>query len=397
MKMELTKNLDGIVPDPVRYWVKVAKDAQATNNFTIGVPDPIPKDALEVYAKAAYEQDMKGATAYPPFDGDENLKKSIITMEANFGAKMTEDDLSRIYVTIGASQALQFVFSLFPAGHEVLVNTPCWGTIHNMLAHSGVKGVPVAFFEEGRFIPENAKKARSDKTEALYINFPANPTGEIAPEAELKKICSWAAAEGIQIIADEPYKYLIFERKKTPYQSPISFGADIAPKVNLISSFSKIIKPDIRLGYIRLSPEILAAHKMVGFYFRNLSAGASASVQAGVNALVQKDPQLKFLRPIVDGYKAKSELMQKYVGEWGCELPYKPSGTYMMFPTTPDGSDADEWVRKTANERKTAFIPGSSFGATFKGFEHLNKHFRIGFGGGMTKEKITEIMEKLVR
>jgi aspartate/methionine/tyrosine aminotransferase len=394
--MKLTSNLDGIVPDPVRYWVKVAKDAGATNNFTIGVPDPIPKDALEVFAKAAYEQEMKGATAYPPFDGDEGLKRSIIAMEGNFGAKLTEEDITRIYVTIGASQALQFVFSLFPAGDEILVNTPCWGTIHNMLAHSGIKGVPVAFFEGGRFSQENARGALSKRTQALYINFPANPTGEVVPEAELKKLCGWAAQEGLQIISDEPYKYLVFDTKKTPYTSPINFGADIASKVNLVSSFSKIVKPDIRLGYIRLSPDMLKADDMVGFYFRNLSAGASASVQAGVNALVQKDPQLKFLKPIVEGYRLKSELMQKYVMEWGCELPYKPSATYMMFPTIPEGDDADEWVRRTAAKKKTAFIPGSSFGATFRGFEHLKRHFRIGFGGGMSREKITEVMQGLL-
>jgi aspartate/methionine/tyrosine aminotransferase len=395
--VSLTKNLECIRPDPVRYWVKVAKDAGATNNLTIGVPDPIPRDSLEVFAKAQYDAEMKGTTGYPPFDGEESLKKAIISMEANFGAKMTEADMGRIFVTVGASQALQFAFSLFPADSEIMVMTPCWGTIHNMIAHSGVKGVPVSLFEGGRFIEENAKKAQTKKTQAVYINFPANPTGEVAPEAEVKKMCGWASSHGIQIIADEPYKYLIFDRKKTPYASPVSYGGDIAENTCVISSFSKIVKPDIRLGYIRLSPKILAAHEMVGFYFRNLSAGASAGVQAGVTALVQKDPELKFLKPIVEGYRAKSELVGKYMAEWGCELPYSPDATYMMFPTTPDGSDGEEWVRKTAVEKKTAFIPGTSFGGNFKGFEGLKKHFRIGFGGGMTLEKAKAVMEALVK
>lgn len=395
--MKLTKNLDGIVPDPVRYWVKVGKDAGATNNMTIGVPDKIPKDSLEIFAKAQYDEEMKGATGYPPFDGDESLKKAILSMEANFGASMTDADLPRIFVTVGASQALQFAFSLFPAGSEIMTMTPCWGTIHNMMAHSGVKGVPVSLFEGGRFVQENAERAHSKKTQAVYINFPANPTGEVVPEAEVRKMCGWAAAEGIQIIADEPYKYLIFDRGRTPYTSPVSWGGDIADNTCVISSFSKIVKPDIRLGYVRLSPKILAAHDMVGFYFRNLSAGASEGVQAGVTALVQKDPKLGFLKPIVEGYRQKSELIAKYMLEWGCSLPYKPAATYMMFPTTPDGSDAEDWVRKTAVQKKTAFIPGTSFGGGFKGFRQLKKHFRIGFGGGMTRERVVEVMEALVR
>jgi aspartate/methionine/tyrosine aminotransferase len=393
--MKLTRNLNRIVPDPVRYWVKVGKDAGAVNNLTIGVPDPIPRESLEVFAKAQHECEMRGATGYPPFDGEVSLKKAIVSMEGHFGAALSEADVPGIYVTVGASQALQFAFSLFDPGTEVIANTPCWGTIYNMVAHSGVKGVPASLFEGGRFVEENAKKALSGKSQAVYINFPSNPTGEIVPEAQLRLMCGWAAAEGLQVISDEPYKYLIYDREKTPYKSPVSFGGDIAGKVSLVSSFSKIVKPDIRLGFIRLSPEIIKGHEMVGFYFRNLSAGASEGVQAGVTALVQDDPTLKFLRPIVDGYRAKSEIAAKSLTGWGCRLPYRPAAAYMMFPTTPDGSDAEDWVRKTAAEKKTAFIPGTSFGGGFKGFEHLKRHFRLGFGGGMTKERLSEVMGQL--
>jgi len=393
--VKLTKNLDGIIPDPVRYWLKVGKDAGATNNLTIGVPDQIPKEALETFAKAEYEAEVKGATSYPAFDGEDGVKKAIVAMEANFGANMTEADLGRIYVTVGASQALQFVFSLFPAGSEILVTTPCWGTIYNMVAHSGVNGVPVGLFEGGKFIKENADNAVTKKSQAVYINFPANPTGEVVPEAELRKMCEWAVSRDLQIISDEPYKYLIFDRDKTPYTSPVSMGEEIAERTNLVSSFSKIVKPDIRLGYIRLSPQILAADDMVGFYFRNLSAGASRGVQAGVTALVNQDPTLNFLRPIVDGYRKKSDLAAKYLGEWGCQLPYKPAATYMIFPTTPHGEDGEEFVRRTAVEKKTAFIPGTSFGGSFKGFEELKKHFRVGFGAGMTVGKLEDVLKAL--
>jgi len=393
--MEVTRNLDGIVPDPVRHWVKVAKEAGAVNNLTIGVPDRMPADMLAAYAKAAYDYEMKGSTGYPPFDGEESLKRAIVSLEGNFGAELTDQDIPSLYVTVGASQALQFVFSLFPSGSELMVATPAWGTIHNMAAHSGVKGFPAALFVNGKFIEENAKKALTKETAAVYVNYPNNPTGETIGEAELRRMCSWAATANLQIITDEPYKYLIFDRKKTPYKSPVSFGGDIAGNVSLVSSFSKIVKPDIRLGFIRLSTRLASSHKMVGYYFRNLSAGASAAAQAGVTAILEKDPSVSFLKPIVEGYKRKSDLIAKYMRQWGCELPYKPAATYMMFPTTPDGSDADEWVTKTAYGKKTAFVPGTSFGGTYKGFEHLRKHFRIGFGGGMTEEKARLIMEDI--
>ncbi len=393
--MKINENIARIVPDPIRYWVKVAKDAGAVNMFTIGVPDPMPEKTLETFAKGVYEQEKKGATGYPPFVGEGFLKENIITMESNYGAKLNDTDLEKMYVTVGASQALQFIFSVFKTGSEIIVNTPGWGTIHNLISHSGNIGVPASMFEGGRFIEENAENALSDKTCAVYINYPANPTGEVVPESELKKMCGWAVSNNLQIISDEPYKYILFDRKKTPYTSPVCFGDDINQKVNLISSFSKIVKPDIRLGFIRVSDDILESHEMVGFYFRNLSAGSSRGIQAGVSALIQEDPELKFLSTVIEGYKQKSEIVQKTMTDWGCEFPYKPAGTYMVFPTTPDGSDGEEFVRKMAKEKKTGFVPGSSFGGSFQGFEDLSKHFRMGFGAGMTKERIIEVLADL--
>ncbi len=395
--MKLTDNLDGIIPDPIRYWVGVAKDAGAVNMFTIGVPDKMPEDALKVYAEAVHRQESKNATGYPPFVGENAMREAILKMEPKFGAELTEEDFHRLYVTVGASQALQFMFSLFPAGSEILVNTPAWGTIHNMVAHSGNKGVPAAFFTDGEFVHENAEAALTKKTRAVYVNFPANPTASMVPVKELEEMCGWAVSNNLEIISDEPYKYIIFDRNKTPYESPVSFSDDISGHVSLVSSFSKIVKPDIRLGFIRVSPAVLDSHKMVAFYFRNLSAGASRGIQAGVTALIEKDPTLPFLEEVIEGYKTKSELVQKVLGEWGCDFPYQPTGTYMVFPTTPDDGDSEEFVKKMAAERKTGFIPGTSFGGSFKGFEHLRKHFRMGFGAGMTVEKLEEALGQLTR
>ena len=395
--MDLTKNLDGIEPDPIRYWVKVAKDAGATKMFTIGVPDKIPQNILQAYAKGAYEQEMLGATSYPPFVGEQRLKENIIKVESHFGAKLSEEDAKNMYVTVGASQALQFIFSIFQRGSEILVNTPCWGTIYNMVAHSGNIGVPTTLFVDGKFIEENAKKALTDKTVAVYVNFPANPTGEVICEKELKELCDWAVTNKLQIITDEPYKYIIFDKDKTPYTSPVSFDSEINEHVNLVSSFSKIIKPDIRAGFIRVSKKIMDSHDMVGFYFRNLSAGVSRGVQMGVSSVLETDPKLSFLKEVVEGYQRKSEYIQKKLVEWGCELPYKPAGTYMVFPTTNDGSDSEDWVKKIAAEKKCGFIPGTSFGGKYPGFEGISKHFRMGFGAGMTYEEIEEVMEVLTK
>jgi len=397
--LQLNENIEKISPDPVRSWIKTLKDLGAVNMFTIGEPDPIPKEILEVYAKAAFNDDMSGRTSYPPVAGEETLIKNIIRMEGNFGTRLTEEDAKRIYATIGASQALQFIFSAFKTGSEILAMTPCWGTIYNMIQHSGNVGVPVKFFEDERFVKENAEKALTKKTQAAYVNFPSNPAGEIMPEKAVKDFSGWCAARDIQIITDEPYKYLVYDSRKTPYYSPANMDADVNSKVNVISSFSKIIKPDIRLGYVRLSPDVIKADRkgMILFYFRNLSAGAPRATQAGVSAVLEKDPHLQFLKPIVQNYREKTELLERYFAQMGCALKNKPAGGYMMFPKTPNGENSEEFVKRMASQHKTAFLPGTSFGGNMRGFEEYAKNFRVGYGSGMTKQKIAEIMDRIAR
>ena len=396
--LELTDNLAGIVPDPVRYWIAVDKELGAKDMFTIGVPDPIPKEILELYAKSVYEEELTGKVGYTPVKGEEVLKKAIVVTERNFNVNYTDEDVERIYPTVGASQALQFVFSLFKTGSEILTSMPCWGTVFNMMAHSGIKGVPAQLFGNGNFIEENAEKALSDRTQAVYVNFPTNPNGLVLDEKAVKDFTNWALSHKLQIISDAPYKYLIYDYDKTPYVSPLNVSDDAYNNTIEIGSFSKVIKPDIRLGFIRISPKVIEdpkAERLV-YFFRNLSASTTRSTQIGISKILEKNPKLSFLRPLVEGYKEKSMLLRGYFEKLGCLLDDEPAGGYFLFPKTPDGMDGEDYVRKMASEKKIGFIPGSGFGGRFKGFEYLGKYFRVGFGGGKTVDQIKEVFDKLV-
>jgi aspartate/methionine/tyrosine aminotransferase len=391
--LELTDNLGKVNPDPVRSWIAKLKENGASKMFTIGIPDPVPKEILEVYAKASYNEEVSGKVSYTPVRGEEFLKRNIILMENNYNVKLQEEDLEYMLPTLAASQALQFYFSLFKTGSEILVQSPAWGTIYNMIGHSGNKGVPCAYFEDGKFVAENVDKAITGKTQAAYINVPSNPEGYMPAEGEIKKFTEYCVSKGLQVVSDSPYKYHLYDGS---YYSPINAGGDVSENVSLISSFSKIIKPDIRLGYIRLAPSIWNADvdKKIIYFFRNLGASTARSIQKGVSAVIDHDPKLSFLKSIVAGYKEKSKLMQKYLIDLGAEFSVTPNAGYLMFPKTPGGADGEEYVLKMAADHEIGFLPGSSFSA---GIKQYDKHFRVGIGGGQTKEKISEIMEQLLK
>ena len=388
-------NIQLIGADPIRSWVKTVINLGATHLFTIGLPDPLPKEILEKFANAEAEETLKGSTSYPELDGHVPLKNSIMEMENNFGSNFTEDDFKLLFASVGASQALQFYFSLFQDNTDVMVSTPCWGTVLSMIRHTGKRPVQAHLFENGKFVEENAEKALTKKTRCVYINVPSNPTGTVLPKKAMYNFSNWAVSHNLQIVSDSPYKYLIYDMKKTPYYCPSSLGDDINANTTCVSSFSKIIKPDIRTGFFRLSPSMFENGVNLIYYFRNLSAGLPTSIQAGVNAVIENDPKLSYLKPITRAYQKKYEIAKKHLERIGCRIPEKPEAGFLFLAKTPNNEDGEAFVRRVAQEYQIGFVPGCSVGGNSNGFEYLKQCIRVGVGGGWTAADIERVLSQL--
>lgn len=304
--------------------------------------------------------------------------------------------LKRTYITAGATQALQFVFSLFPEKSEILINTPCWGTTLNICQYSGCTPKTVQLFKEGKFQLDTAQKSITVNTRALYLNVPSNPTGIVYTKKEMLKCAHWAVENNIHIFSDEPYKYLIYNKKKTPYYSPVGFSEEISNITTVIGSFSKTIKPDIRAGFIRIAPDIInhKDSKNLKFYFRNLSAGIPRPIQQGIVAVLDTDPNLSYLEPIVRGYEEKIDIISKYLVQLNCEVESKPDAGYLAFLKTPHNENGEEFVMRYAKEHKIGFLPGSNFDDPTNRFKN---YIRVGIGGGITIDKIHDIFSTMIK
>jgi len=138
--------LRNMLPDPVRSWNARLTKLGAKNSLTIGIPDPPPQEIIDIYTQAVATELTKGSPTYPPVKGEPVLLDQITRMENNFGEPLKEDDRNLMYVTAGASGALQFVFSLFQRDSGILVQAPGWGTVYNMVMHSRLRGLPCEYF-----------------------------------------------------------------------------------------------------------------------------------------------------------------------------------------------------------------------------------------------------------
>ena len=181
-------------------------------SFGAGEPDFNTPDYIKEAAMKAINDNH---TRYTATSGIAELKKAIIKkFKEDNGLEYSED---QILVSTGAKQSLANVFSaILNDGDEVLINIPYWVTYPELIKLNG--GVPI-FIETKKensfkFTLKELEENCTDKTKAILINSPNNPTGSVYTEEELRVIAEFAKEKDLIIISDEIYEKLIYDGKK---------------------------------------------------------------------------------------------------------------------------------------------------------------------------------------
>lgn len=214
--------------------------------FGAGEPD---FDTPEHIREAAIKAINDGFTRYTPASGTKELKQAVADKFAR------DNNLSygieNIVISNGAKHSLMNAFgAILNSGDEVIIPTPCWVSYPEMVKLND--GVPVllkASEEDGFLVTaEKIKAAITDKTRAVIINTPSNPTGMIYSDEELKKIADLCVEKNIYVISDEIYEHLIYDGKK--HTSIASFGPEIKDLTIIINGVSKTYAmTGWRIGY----------------------------------------------------------------------------------------------------------------------------------------------------
>lgn len=213
--------------------------------FGAGEPD---FDTPEHIKEAAVKAIESGFTKYTPASGTKELKEAV-------AAKFARDNnlsygVENIVISNGAKHSLMNAFgAILEKGDEVIIPTPCWVSYPEMVKLND--GVPVllkATEEEGFIVSvEKIKSVISDKTRAIVINTPSNPTGMIYSEDELREIANLCVEKNIYVISDEIYEHLIYDGKHT---SIASLGDKIKDLTIIVNGVSKTYAmTGWRIGY----------------------------------------------------------------------------------------------------------------------------------------------------
>lgn len=256
MESELSKKSREISPSVTLAITAKAKKMKADGidviSFSAGEPDFKTPDHIR---KAAIEIIEKETIGYTASAGLPELKNAIC-------CKLREDNNleyspENIVVSNGAKHSL---FNIFQAicnpGDEVIISVPYWVSYPAMVKMADAKPVFVETLEDNgfKYTVESLKKAITEKTKAIILNSPNNPTGTIYTEKELKEIAKIAVENNIYVISDEIYEKLIYEGN---HVSIAAFGEDIKKLTIVINGMSKAYAmTGWRIGYLAADKEI---------------------------------------------------------------------------------------------------------------------------------------------
>jgi aspartate aminotransferase/aminotransferase len=336
-------------------------------NLSIGQPDfAVPKEIQEAAVRAIHE----GKNGYSPTQGIGPLGEALKSrINAQYGHSMRE-----VFVTSGTSGGLVLaMMALVNPGDEVVVFDPYFVMYKSLIGMVGGKCVVVDTYPDFRIDLDKVAAAINKRTKAVLFNSPANPTGVVASEGEIRGLAQLTAERNIALVSDEIYSRYCYDG---PFISPASYN----PQTLVIDGFSKShAMTGWRLGFAHGPAAII--QQMIKLQQYTFVCAPQPSQWAGVVALsVDTSEQIAAYRRkrdrIVAGLSEDYELVA-------------PGGAFYVFPKTPWGT-GQQFVHK-AIENKLLVIPGSIFSSR-------DTHFRISYAASdATIERGLEVLKKIAR
>ncbi len=334
-------------------------------NFSIGQPDFDVPDSVK---DACINAIRAGKNAYTVTQGLPALRDKL---QGRIDQQFAHSD-RKVMVTSGTSGGLSLnKWSLVKPGDEVLMFDPYFVMYPALTKLVG--GVPIIIdtYPDFRIDLNKVAAAITPKTKLILLNSPANPTGVVATEAEVRGLAQLAAEKNVLLVSDEIYSTFAFDE---PLVSPVQFN----DRTLVIDGFSKSHgMTGWRLGYVHGPSEIIETMTKLQQY---TFVCAPQPVQwAGAVAMdVPMDGHLS-------DYRRKRDLI--YSGLADKYEVVKPSGAFYIFPKAP-GTSGSQFVTK-AIENNVLIIPGSIF-------SDRDTHFRISFAApDATIQRGIEVLRKL--
>lgn len=343
----LNQNLSSLRRSEIRVYTNLARETPDCAMLTIGEPDLDTPPAVKAAAVAALDA---GRTHYAPNQGTPELRRAIAEFETARGNCVSD---SRVLVTVGACQALfTAMLGVLNPGDEIILPTPCFNLYESIANIAGVKVVPLDISKSNFQIDPDALNACiTQKTKAIILNSPCNPSGTIFNEASLRAVKSAIVGKPIFLIWDGVYNQLCYA-----LCPDLTTDADLREQTILCQSFSKpYAMTGWRIGYLTC-PEYVMDRLLLLSAFT--ITAVPTFVQDAAVAALQVDPS-----PMREIYRKRRDYVCDRLKRMGLSFP-EPQGAFYLFPSIEKfGISSDDFCKRMIRQAKLAAVPGSCFGA----------------------------------
>lgn len=316
-------------------------------HLEVGEPDfDVPACVKDAEMKAFDE----GRTHYTASLGDIELREEIAALyKREYGVTV---DAEQIVVTCGSSPAILFLMlMLCNPGSEVILSNPGYACYKNFVLAAHAKPVYVPLYAETGFQykVDDIRQKISDKTAAIFINSPMNPTGTVLSGQFMKEVASL----GVPVISDEIYHGLVYEGRAHSI-------LEYTDNAFVLNGFSKrFAMTGLRLGYLiapkKYMPELIKLQQNF-----MICAGSTAQ-RAGIAALRDKSD---YEQTMVAEYKRRRDYLLGRLREMGFGIPIAPQGAFYIFADASCFTDDSlSFAYEVLERAHVAITPGTDFGS----------------------------------
>ncbi|MGF9966655.1 pyridoxal phosphate-dependent aminotransferase [Bacillus rhizoplanae] len=363
--MKLAKRVAALTPSTTLEITAKAQALKAEGHDVIALGAGEPDfNTPEHIIDAAYKAMLEGYTKYTPTGGLATLKQEIIKkFERDQGISY---EPSQVIVCNGAKHALYTLFQvLLDEGDEVIIPTPYWVSYPEQVKLAGGEPVYVDGLEENNYkiTPEQLRQVITEKTKAVIINSPSNPTGMIYSKEELQQLGQVCLEHDILIVSDEIYEKLIYGDAE--YTSIAEISNELKEQTLIINGVSKSHSmTGWRIGYAAGNKELIKA--MTNLASHSTSNPTSIAQYGAIAAYAGDQQPVEMMRSAFE--ERLNIVYEKLIQIPGFSC-IKPQGAFYLFPNVKEAvalagyETVDEWAKALLEEEKVALIPGTGFGA----------------------------------
>lgn len=365
---EISKTVEALKPSGIRRFFDLANTMEGVISLGVGEPDfSTPWHVCE----EAIQSMADGRTHYTANKGLLELREEIAKFHSEH-YNQNYDPKTEILVTVGGSEAIDLSMrALLNPGDEVIVMDPNYVAYEPAIRLAGGVCVPIVLTRENEFKlkADDLKKAITDKTKAMIINYPSNPTGGVMTEADYREILPIIQESGIYVVSDEIYAELSFDQAF----ASLSQFEEVRDQILVINGFSKAYAmTGWRLGYILGNPTITKALTKIHQYV--IMSASTPAQYAAIEALRNGYDDVILMR---EEYLNRRNLLVNSLNRMGLNTPM-PHGTFYVFADIrPYGLSSEEFCNELLNQEKVACVPGDAFGPHGQGFIRISYAYSL--------------------